>query len=217
MKTDTQLQEDILAELKWEPSVDASAIGVAVNEGIVTLNGQVDTYLQRWAAEKAAQRVAGVKGLAVEVHVKLDGERSRSDTDIAQAARHALDWNSSIPKNAVQLIVRDGWITLSGEVGWAYLRDAAESEVRGLIGVVGVTNELRVKSHVQARDVKRKIVAAFHRQAQVDARKVAVSVDGAEVTLSGTVDTWAEKAAARDAAWAAPGVWSVVDHMTVGG
>jgi osmotically-inducible protein OsmY len=216
MKTDMQLQEDVLAELKWDPAVDETAIGMVVSEGIVTLTGHVDTYPQRWSAEKAVQRVAGVKGLAVEIQVKIDGSRRRSDTEIAQAARHALDWNSSLPKGAVQLIVRDGWITLSGEVGWAYLREAAENSVHGLIGVVGVTNELRIKSHVEARDVKRKIVAAFHRQAQVDARKVAVRVEGAEVTLSGSVDTWAEKAAARDAAWAAPGVWSVVDHMTVG-
>jgi len=216
MKTDKQLQEDVLAELIWDPAVDATAIGVAVSEGIVTLTGHVDTYPQRWSAEKAVQRVAGVKGLAVEIQVKIDGSRKRSDTEIAQAARHALDWNSSLPKGAIQLIVDQGWITLNGEVGWAYQREAAESSVRGLIGVVGVTNDLHIKSHVQARDVKRKIVAAFHRQAQVDARKVTVHVEGAEVTLSGTVDTWAEKAAARDAAWAAPGVWSVVDDMTVG-
>jgi len=217
MKTDAQLQSDVEAELAWDPAVKSTAIGVAVKDGVGTLSGHIDTYPEKHAAEKALRRVQGVKAIALELDVRLAPEHRRSDTDIAQAARHALDWNSSIPKNAVHLIVRDGWITLSGEVGWAYLREAAEAAVRGLRGVTGVTNDLRIKSHVEARDVKRKIVAAFHRQAQVDARKVAVNVEGAEVTLSGTVDTWAEKAAARDAAWAAPGVWSVVDHMTVGG
>lgn len=215
MKSDSQLQEDVIAELKWDPAVEATSIGVETKEGIVTLTGHVDSYPQRWAAEKAAQRVAGVKGLAVEIEVALATSNKRSDTEIAVAARHALDWNSSLPKIGIQLIVRDGWITLSGEVGWAYQREAATSAVRDLIGVVGVVNSLKVKSKVETRDVKKKIVAAFHRQAQVDARKIDIAVDGAEVTLSGNVDSWAEKAAARDAAWAAPGVWSVVDRMTV--
>ncbi len=217
MKTDSQIREDVMAELRYEPAVDDASIGVIVDDGIVTLSGHVDSYPQRWAAEKAAERVSGVKGLTVQLSVKLPGDNARDDADIAHAARHALDWNSSLARNGIQLVVRDGWITLSGDVDWAYQREAANAAVRDLIGVVGVTNDVRVKSKVQSRDVKNKILAAFHRQAQIDARNVAIDVDGAQVTLSGTVDSWAERAAARDAAWAAPGVWSVVDHMTVGG
>ncbi|MEP6482834.1 MAG: BON domain-containing protein [Rudaea sp.] len=217
MKTDAQLQDDVMAELRWEPSVEATAIGVEVTGGIVTLAGHVDSYTQRWAAEKAAQRVSGVRGLAIEIDVALSSSNTRSDTEIAQAARHALDWNSSLPKDAINLVVRDGSITLSGVVGWAYQRDAAVASVRHLVGVVDIVNELKVMPKVETRDLKKKITAALHRHAQIDAQKISVDVDGCEVTLSGNVDSWAEKTAARDAAWAAPGVWTVVDHMKVGG
>lgn len=216
MKTDRQLQQDVIEELGWDPSVDAARIGVEAKDGIVTLSGHVDSYPQRWSAERAAQRVAGVKGVAVEIAVELAGSHKRDDADLALAARNALAWNVSVPEKAIKLTVHNGWITLSGEVDWAYQRWAAVAAVRDLVGVAGVNDEIVIKAHVQPKDVKSKIEAALQRLANHEAKAISVDIDAAGgVTLSGRVESWAERNAARHAAWAAPGVKTVVDRISV--
>lgn len=216
MKTDRELQKDVIEELGWEPSVEAAHIGVEVEEGVVTLSGRVDSYPQRWSAECAALRVAGVKGVAVEITVELPGSHKRNDADLVRAARHALDWNVSVAEKDIKLSVKDGWITLSGEVDWAYQRWAAVAAVRDLVGIAGVNDEIVIKTHVQSKDVKVKIESALQRLANRQTKAIKVDIDPhGGVTLSGRVDSWAERNAARHAAWAAPGVSSVVDRISV--
>ncbi|WP_426690545.1 BON domain-containing protein [Rhodanobacter ginsengiterrae] len=215
MKNDRQLQEDILKELDWEPSVEASRIGVEVSEGVATLSGHVDSYAQKWAAERVAQRVAGIRSVAVELDVVLPGPHQRNDTEIARAATHAIDWNASIPKDSVRLVVEDGWITLSGEAEWAYIRKAVESSVRPLHGVKGVINNMTIRPRIEPRDVKTKIEAALYRRAHIDAKAITVGVENGTVTLTGDVDSLAERSTIEWAAWSAPGVQKVVDHLVV--
>jgi osmotically-inducible protein OsmY len=216
MKTDIQLQNDVIAELKWEPSVHAEKIGVEVSAGVVTLAGHVGSYAEKDSAQRAAQRVVGVKALAMEMDVKLSGLGLRNDTDIAQAAQNLLEWNSGLPVDSVKCLVDNGWITLSGSVPWQYQRVAADRAVRHLHGVVGLTNGITVKPSVSVSAVKTDIESALKRRAASDAQKVMVQVNGAEVTLSGTVPSWSERDLARDAAWGAPGVCKVVDNIAVG-
>lgn len=216
MKTDRQLQQDVMEELKWEPSVEASSIGVEVKDGVVTLAGHVASYSEKWAAEAAAQRVAGVKGVVVEIDIALPGSSRRTDADLVKAASSALEWNSAVPPGAVKILVSEGFVTLSGEVDWVFQRNAAVAAVRNLIGVRGVNDRITLKAHaVKAHDVKKKIHAALHRQAQLDANAISVDIDGNAVTLGGTVDSWSERMAARNAAWSAPGVQHVIDNLAV--
>jgi osmotically-inducible protein OsmY len=213
MKTDSDLREDVLEELEWEPSVDERRIGVAVSDGIVTLSGEVTSFAEKWNAERAVERVEGVRGIANEVEVRLAGERS--DTDIAKAAADALDWNSLVPSGAVTVRVENGWVTLRGEVEHDYQRRAAERAVRYLEGVRGVTNLITVTPRVEPTDIKREIQRTFQRQATVDAENVSVEVNGSEVVLRGKVRSWAERYEAERAAWSAPGVTSVRNYITV--
>ena len=215
MKTDTQLQQDVIAELKWEPSVNAAQIGVEVKDGIVTLAGHVSTYAEKWNAERAAQRVSGVTALAVEIDVKLSGLSKRTDADIARSVKSTLQWTSSLSKNSVKVMVESGWVTLSGEVDWEYQRRAAVSGVRYLTGVTGVSNQIEIKPNVSLSAVKSDIEAALKRRAQADAQMISVQVRGADVTLTGTVHSWSERDLARNTAWGTPGVRNVVDHMTI--
>ena len=215
MKTDIQLQQDVLAELKWEPSVHAAEIGVEVKDGIVTLAGHVSTYAEKWDAERAAQRVSGVKALAIEMDVKLSGSGKRTDADIAGSAENALQWITYLPKDSVKVMVEDGWITLSGEVDWEYQRQTAAGAVRYLVGVTGVSNQIAIKPKVSVSVVKSDIEAALKRRAQADAKKISVEVRGADVTLTGTVHSWSERDLARHSAWGTPGVRNVVDNITV--
>lgn len=213
MKTDSDLREDVLEELEWEPSVDERRIGVAVSDGIVTLSGEVTSFAEKWNAERAVERVEGVRGIANEIEVRLAGERS--DTDIAKAAADALDWNSLVPSGAVTVRVENGWVTLRGEVEHDYQRRAAERAVRYLEGVRGVTNLITVTPKVEPTDIKREIQRTFQRQATVDAENVSVEVNGSEVVLRGKVRSWAERYEAERAAWSAPGVTSVRNYITV--
>lgn len=215
MKKDRQLQEDILNELDWEPSVDASRIGVEVSEGVATLSGHVDSYTQKWAAERAAQRVAGIKSVAVELDVVLPGPHKRNDTEIAKAATDAIDWNASIPKDTVKLVVEDGWVTLSGEAEWAFIRNTAEASVRNLYGVKGVLNKISIRPNIKPRGVKSKIEAALYRRAHLDATAITVGVEEGTVTLTGEVDSLAERNTIEWAAWSAPGVQKVIDNLVV--
>lgn len=215
MRTDGQLQLDVIDELNWEPAVEAAHIGVEVKNGIVTLTGHVGGYMEKYAAERAAQRVAGVRGVAVELAVVLPGDSHRTDADIADAATNAIEWNASIPKNTIRVAVENGRVTLSGEVAWAYARDAAGACVRGLVGVTDVINLISVKPKVTVHGIKGKIEAALQRQAHRHTKRIAVGVDGGTVTLSGEVGSLAERDAVEQAAWSAPGVQNVVDRITV--
>ena len=215
MKTDSQLQQDVIAELKWEPSVNAAQIGVEVKDGIVTLAGHVGSYAEKWDAERAAQRVSGVKALAIEMDVKLAGSSKRNDADIAGSAESALQWITYLPKNSVKVMVEDGWITLSGEVDWEYQRQTAAGAVRYLMGVKGVRENIAIKSKVSLSAVKSDIEAALKRRAQADAQNISVEVRGADVTLTGTVHSWSERDLATHSAWGTPGVHNVVNNITV--
>lgn len=215
MKTDAQLQQDVIAELEWEPSVNAAQIGVEVKEGIVTLAGHVNSYAGKWNAERAAQRVSGVKALAIEMDVKLAGSSKRNDTDIARSAENVLEWMTSLPEDSVKVMVEGGWITLSGEVDWQFQKQAAADAVRDLMGVTGVSDQIAIKPRVSASIVKSDIEAALKRRAKSDAQKIFVEVEGGDVTLTGTVHSWSERDLARHSAWGAPGVHNVVDNITV--
>lgn len=215
MKTDSQLQKDVIAELKWEPSVHAEQIGVEVKDGVVTLAGEVGSFAEKWAVESAAQRVAGVKALAIAMDVKLSALGHRGDADIARSAENVLEWTASLPTDAVKLMVEGGWITLSGEVDWQYQKQLAADALRYLVGVTGVSNQIAIKPKVSVSVVKSDIEAALKRRARLDAKQIEVEVSGSEVTLSGSVNTWAERDLAAHSAWGAPGVRNVIDHMTL--
>jgi osmotically-inducible protein OsmY len=215
MKTDSQLQQDVMAELKWEPAVHATQIGVEVKNGVVTLAGEVGSYAEKWNAERAAQRVNGVKALAIEMKVKLSGFGKRTDADIAESAQNILAWTGSLPADAVKVLVEGGWLTLSGDVEWQYQREDAADSVRYLSGVTGVSNQIAIKPSLSATVVKSDIEAAIKRRAAADAKTIAVEVKGTEVTLTGTVHSWAERDLATRSAWGSAGVRHVVDKMNL--
>ena len=215
MKTDREIQEQVLAALEWEPSIDAAGIGVTVADGVVTLQGTVTTFLQRSAAERVTRHVFGVRGIANDLQVMPTSATSRTDSAIAQAAANALEWDSGVPDNAIKPTVSNGWVTLNGTVGWQFQKSAAERAVRNLYGVIGVTNSIMLKPQVSAGDVKAKIESAFKRSAEIDAQRVKVEAHDGGVTLTGTVHSLTEKDEAERAAWAAPGVTRVDDRLVV--
>ena len=213
--TDRELQKHVQNALDWEPSVDAAEIGVSVDDGVVTLRGDVRSYADKSAAERVSLAVYGVKAVANDLKVRLPNGQHRTDTDIAQAVLSALKWNSIVPDEKIAVAVGNGWVTLKGEVDWEYQRAAAARAVRDLTGVTAVTNAVRVKPHVNMMDVKTKIEAALKRSAEIDARRINVDVTDGKVVLSGNVHSWFERSEARHAAWAAPGVREVEDHIAV--
>ena len=215
MQTDTQLKKDVIAELEWDPSINASAVGVAVKDGVVTLTGHLDTYAEKYAIERAVGRVNGVQAVALEVDVKLDPGHKRSDSEIAAAAESALKWQAMVPADRIQIKVEKGWITLKGEVDWDYQRRVAEKAVRTLIGLVGVSNTITLKPSLVPTHVASRIKEALMRHAEREAKNIEVAVKGSVVTLQGRVDSWAGRNAAFGAAWAAPGVTAVVNELTV--
>jgi osmotically-inducible protein OsmY len=216
MKTDHQLKQDITDELGWDPAVKADAVGVAVKDGVVTLTGHIDTYAEKHAIEKALRRVGGVKAIALELDVKLSPDHHRSDTDIARAIEQVLAWNTLVSADKVQVTVERGWVTLRGELNWDYQRRSVEKLARPLFGVVGLSNELTLKPTVTPANVAAGIEQALKRQAEREARRVQIVVDGATVTLRGRVNSWQERDAAAGAAWSAPGVRSVINEVQVG-
>jgi osmotically-inducible protein OsmY len=215
MNDDEKIRDDVLAELEFQPQVDATAIGVAVKNGVVTLSGHVSNYAEKIAAESAAKRVKGVKGLAQEITVRLPSGVRHDDTEIAQRAADILKWSVTAPETGVKVKCENGWVTLSGEAMWAYQRYEAERAVRGLAGVIGVTNQIALIGGVKAADVKDRIKRALHRNAELDASTINVAVEGSKVTLAGKVSAWPERNIAESAAWAVPGVYQVVDHLSV--
>jgi osmotically-inducible protein OsmY len=215
MKTDTQLQQDVSAELRWEPSIHATEIGVAVKDGAVTLSGEVGSYSEKLSAERAAQRVSGVKGLAIDMKVKIPGWSIRSDTDIARSAEQTLEWTTFLPVDSIKVTVEHGWVTLSGKADWTYQKTAAIKAVHHLLGVTGVSDQIVVKNSVSSSSIKSDIEAALKRRAAADAKTVSVDVDGSTVTLHGNIHSWSEREMAKQSAWNSQGVYNVVDKMVI--
>jgi osmotically-inducible protein OsmY len=215
MKEGSELQHDVLAELEWEPMVDPAEIGVSVGDGIVTLNGTVKNLPEKWAAERAALRIAGVKAVANEIEVKLIPGGERNDADIARSALNALAWNTYVPQDRVKVEVEKGWVTLKGTVDWRYQKEAAENAVHHMTGVRGVTNGIGVKPRVTSTEVREKIEKALKRSAEVDAQRVKIETVGDKVILRGSVRSFAERKEVERAAWSAPGVSEVENHIVV--
>lgn len=215
MRTDTEIRRDVESELQWDPSVDEKKIGVIVNGGVVTLTGEVSHFAGKFAAEDITKRVNGVRAIANEIQVKMPLSGARSDTDIALAAANALRWHVATGSEPIKPVVVDGWVTLSGTVQWGFQKYTAENTMRNLMGVKGVTNDIRVASPVKVADVKEKIQDAFKRHALLDAKDIEVKVDSSTVTLKGHVHSWQEHADAAYAAWAAPGVAYVENRLVV--
>src|SRR2546426_5344521 len=214
-RTDVDIQADVLDELKWDTRVRPNEIGVAVKDGIVTLTGWVDSYLKKIAAEDAVHRVPGVKAVANDIEVRLPSSAERTDADLAAAALNALKWDAAIPTGALDVTVSKGWVTLKGEVEYTFQKREAERAVQRLSGVRGVSNLIVVKPHISPTDLKQQIERALVRNAETDAQHITVGVQGSKVILHGTVRSYAEKQAAASAAWAAPGVSEVENHIVV--
>lgn len=214
-KSDSQLQHDVIAELEWEPAVDHADIGVAVTEGVVTLSGYVKSFSEKLAAEKAVRRVAGVRAIAEEIKVRLPSDRKLADHEIAKRIVDMIAWTASIPADKVKVKVEQGWVTLTGTVDWYFQSAEARKAAARVSGVIGVSNLIEIEQMPASADVKARIVSAFKRQADLDAAGVTVTTDGGTVKLSGKVHAWNERSIAERAAWSAPGVTKVEDHLSV--
>ena len=215
IRTDEAIQTDVLEELKWDAHVRPSEIGVVVNDGIVTLTGWVDAYLKKMAAREAAHRVRGVKAVANDIEVRLPGSAERTDTDLARAALNALKWDAGIPTDKIEITVSHGWVTLKGEVNYYFQKRDAERAIERLSGVRGVSNLLTVKPQLVPQDLKSQIQKALVRNAQTDASRITVEVQGSEVILRGAVSSYAEKKAAEETASSASGVTEVDNRIIV--
>ena len=216
MKSDIQIQQDVMDQLKWEPLLAASEIGVSVKNGIVTLSGIVDTFSKKLTAEKAAKSIAGVKVVAEDIQVGISPLFRRSDAEVAQAVLNALGWHTGVQHETIKIKVEDGTVMLEGEVEWEFQKVSARTAIENLAGVKHIINMIVVKPKVVATDIEKEINAAFHRSATIDAHKVTAVVSGTKVTLKGKVKSFAEKADAERAAWAAPGVTAVESKLEVG-
>lgn len=215
IRSDEEIQRDVLAELKWDMRVQPNEIGVSVKDGIVTLTGWVDSYLKRWAAEEAALRVHYVKAVVNDIEVRLPGSAERTDPDLAAAVVNALRWDTAIPAGKIEVTVSQGWVTLRGEVDYAFQKMDAERAIRHLSGIKGITNLITVRPSVLPSDLKQKIEQALVRNAETDARNIRVEVEGSKVILRGSVRSYAEWKAAAETARSAPGVTDVENHILI--
>lgn len=213
MKTDSQLQQDVMDELQWEPRVDHANIGVAATDGVITLSGFASSYAEKIAAEKAARRIKGVRGLAEEIEVRLPSQAKTADPEIAKRIADIFDWSAMIPNNKIAVKVEHGWVTLTGMVDGHFQRKSAVDFASRISGVKGVSNQITVKAAPSPLDVKDRIMAAFRRNADLDASSITVSADGNTVRLGGQVHTWYERQIAERAAWSAPGVDRIEDNI----
>ncbi len=212
---DMNLRKAILDELEWEPSIDAEHIGVAVDGGIVTLSGHVQSYAEKISVETAVRRIKGVRGIAEEIEVRVHGDKQTADDQIAKRALDVIQWASTIPKSGVLVKVQHGIVTLMGEVDWFFQKDDAEAAVRKLSGVKAVLNDIKIKQKPQAGDIKLKIEQALKRNAEIEADSIRVAVTNGRVTLDGKVKAWFERDLAERTAWSAPGVTAVEDRIQV--
>jgi osmotically-inducible protein OsmY len=215
MSHDNHLQEAVLEELNWEPSVTAAHLGVAANAGVITLTGHVESFAQKHAAETAVRRVKGVKAVAEEIEVRLPYATKRSDEEIAAAAIGRFEWDVSIPRDTIKVTVDKGWVTLTGEVDWHYQKDAASMDVRALFGVVGVSNQVTIKPTVNTSNISDDITHALGRSWFFDPKTISVSAQGGKVRLTGTVSSWHDRQVAASTAWAAPGATAVENDIAV--
>jgi osmotically-inducible protein OsmY len=215
MKTDIEIQKDVMDELKWEPLLSASEIGVAVKQGVVTLSGTVDSYSKKEEAETATKRVSGVKAVAEDIEVKPFSTSVKNDTEIARMVADSLKWHSAVQEEKIKVKVEDGWVTIEGETNWEYQKDAIKSTVKNLTGVKGISNLISVKPSITAKDIKQKISLAFHRSATVDAEKVNIEINGNKAILTGRVRSWSEKNDAENATWKAQGITSIENKLIV--
>jgi osmotically-inducible protein OsmY len=215
MKTDSKLQKDVMDELEWEPKVDHAHIGVAAQDGVVTLSGHVRTYAAKLAAEEATRRVKGVRGIAEEIEVRFPSQAKTADHEIAKRIIDIFDWNVLVPDDKISVKVENGWVTLSGEVDFDFQRQAAKEAASRIGGVKAVANNIKVKKSASSFDIRNRIVAAMQRSADLDADTISVVTDGDTVKLSGKVHSSYERRLAERAAWAAPGVNRVEDNIVV--
>jgi len=215
MKSNEEIERDVREELKWDPDLDASNIAVSVKDGVVTLAGYVKSYTDKYEAEAAAKRVASVRAVANDLEVRLPSVDERPDPDIARDAVAAIKSQLPISSEHIKVVIKNGWVSLEGQVEWQYQRQTAEKAVRRIKGVKGVSNLIQLRPRAQPEDIKRKIQEAFKRNAEVDANRIMVETNGSEVILKGTVRSWVEREEAERAAWAAPGVTKVDDRLVV--
>jgi osmotically-inducible protein OsmY len=215
MKSDSEIERDVKEELSWDPDLDARDIAVSVKDGVVMLAGFVKSYTDKYEAEAAAKRVAGVVAVVNDIEVRLPSVDERPDPEIARDAVAAIKAQLPVSSENIKVIVKNGAVTLEGEVEWQYQRATAEQAVRRIKGVKNVVNLIQLKPRVEPDEIKRKIQEAFRRNAEVDANRIMVDADGDVVTLKGTVRSWIEREEAERAAWAAPGVAKVVDQIVV--
>jgi osmotically-inducible protein OsmY len=215
MRTDADIERDVKDELQWDPDLDATDIAVSVKKGVVTLSGFVRSYTDKYEAEAAAKRVAGVLGVANDIEVRMPSVDERPDPEIARDVVSAIKSQLPISSEHIRVVVKNGWVTLEGKAEWQYQRSTAESAVRRIKGVKGVTNLIQLKPRTEPEDIKRKIQEAFKRNAELDANRIQVETHGGEVVLKGTVRSWIEREEAERVAWSAPGVTRVEDHIVV--
>jgi osmotically-inducible protein OsmY len=213
MRTDADIRRDVESELRWDPRIGDSTIGVVVRDGVVTLTGEVGHVGGKWTAEEATKRVKGVRAIANDIEIKIHGAGVRSDSDLAEAAAGTLRWNVPTGAEQIQAIVKDGYVTLSGQVRWGYQKISAETAIRNLVGVKGIVNDIVVTNAITASEVKQQIEDAFNRYASRDSKAIDVQVIGSTVTLKGHVRTWQEREDAARSAWATPGVGNVDNQL----
>jgi osmotically-inducible protein OsmY len=215
MKTDVEIQKDVMEELKWEPLLTASEIGVAVKNKVVTLSGTVDSFYKKEEAENAAKRVSGVVAVAEDIEVKPFATSKKNDTEIARMIADTLKWDSVVQDDKVRVKVEDAWVTLEGIVDWEFQKESVKSSIKSLVGIRGISNNITVKPSVTAKDIKQKISLAFHRSATVDASKVEIEIEGSKAILTGRVRSWSEKNDAEDAAWKAEGITAIENKLVI--